>query len=469
MDVFISYRRDTGSVLANYIRKLLTAEGVDVFFDKDDIDNEQFPQRIKKGIDSAPNFIMILTKGYFKRREGVDRVREEIEYAVKNKKNFILISSADYSHASETKWDEEEDFIKGFKEFNFKKSESMSEREEHVFVEWIINHMKNGNGRPYTRKKQTQNNSYYSEHGMDEEDFMWIAADHVVCKRMDWSILERAIETEKIFEGRENLNLLVYQAYDIETYKDKYALNPATKDSRKNKIDLNQIYGITYRGMLEDANRVFGEGHFVANEFESESYTPAVKELMEKNNIKGFDIIDLTLILKDMLEPEKILRELSKLLSPRGGIIYIRELDDDYIDGYPDEKRYIPKLKELLDLDDGAGNRHLGKKVYTYLIRSGADSVYVSDEVLSTANHKSKFQLAICRNYFSYLVPELRTLSEDTEENRNNPNFKKYEDGYRWLLNNYDDVESLFCSPEFYFRAGYVAGYGVYKPEDDES
>ena len=73
----------------------------------------------------------------------------------------------------------------------------------------------------------------------------------------------------------------------------------------------------------------------------------------------------------------------------------------------------------------------------------------------------------MCDNYFSYLIPELRALAEDTEENRQNSNYQKYVDAYNWLLEYYDDVESLFCSPEFYFRAGYVAGYGVFV-EDEE-
>ena len=466
MDVFISYRRNTGASLCGIVRELLKKKKIDVFFDKDNIRSEQFPERIKKGIDSSPNFLMILTPGYFVKREGIDRVREEILYAVEKKKKFILVYSEEYDN-DEVDWENEQDEIKQFENFNRIKYESMSSRETEFFVEKIIKDMVGHDGLPYVLNKKAQNNSYYTVHSMDEADFLWIRADHTVCKHLDWSILEKAITTESIFENRDNLNLLVYKAYDIETYAKKYALNPKTAGDRSVGIDPEQIYGVTYRGLIEEANEVFGEGHFIPDEFDTENYIEAVKMLMKRNNIQGFDIIDLTLILKDVLEPEKTLRELSKLLNPQGGIIYIRELDDDYVDAYPDEKKLIPKLKELLELDEGAGNRHLGKKIYTYLIRSGADKVYISDEILSTANHKTNFQLAISYNYFSYLLPELKTLSEDTEENRNNPNFEKYVDGYRWLRSNYDDVESMFCSPEFYFRAGYIAGYGVFMPDEE--
>lgn len=467
MDVFISYRRDTGATLASLIRKLLEGKGIDVFYDKDSIGNEEFPQRIRNCIDSAPNFLMILTPGYFTKREGIDRVREEILYAVEQNKNCILIFSNEYQHEEETDWAKEPEEIRRFEYYNRIKYESMSKKAENTFLESIIDCMKGADGLPFVINKRAKNNSYYSVHNMEEADFLWIKADHQVCKHIDWTVLERAITTESVFADRDDLSLLVYKAYDIETYADKYALSPKTRAGRTKRIDPEKIYGVTYRGLLEEAEEKFGRGHFIADEFETEDYIDAVRKLMDENDIDGFDIIDLTLILKDMPEPEKTLRELTKLLNPEGGIIYIRELDDDYVDAYPDEKKLIPKLKEYLELDEGAGNRHLGKKVYTYLIRSGADKVYLSDEILTTANHKTAFQLAISHNYFSYLLPEMKALSEDNEDNRKNPNYEKYVEAYRWLRSNYDEVESLFCSPEFYFRAGYVAGYGVFEPEEE--
>ena len=35
------------------------------------------------------------------------------------------------------------------------------------------------------------------------------------------------------------------------------------------------------------------------------------------------------------------------------------------------------------------------------------------------------------------------------------------------LYSDYSDIESTFCSQDFYFRAGYVAGYGVFKQDPD--
>ena len=124
-------------------------------------------------------------------------------------------------------------------------------------------------------------------------------------------------------------------------------------------------------------------------------------------------------------------------------------------------------MKSILDLDEGAGNRHTGKKIYTFLKRAGAEKVYIADKIISTANHKSQFQQKIFETYFSYLRPELRALAFNSDENKNNPKYEKYVEAYEWLEENYSDIESTFCSQDFYFRAGYVAGYGVFKQDPD--
>ncbi len=465
MDIFISYRRDTGGSLAALINDKLTQKGVETFFDRENIHNVDFWQKIQSGIDRSPNFLMILSPGYFvKRKNDVDYVRKEIIYAIQKHKNILAIASKDYN-CNEIEWEKQEKEIQFLKKFDYKiyPLEGNQEVVDAFLSSYIINEMKDYDGTKFSLTPKILNNSWYSNHEMNDSDSLWIKTDHIVCKTLDWEILERAITQEGLFENKNELNLLCYKAYDIPTYRKKYDLNP--KSSKSGVI--KNIYGVTYRKFLEEADTVFGEKHFIADEFETENYVSMIEKILIDNHIEGFDIIDLTLIIKDLVEPERTIRDLVKYLNPEGGIIYIRELDDDYLDGYPDENGYIEKLKSILELDDAAGNRHTGKKIYTFLKRAGAESVYISDKVISTANHNSQFQNKIFETYFSYLLPELKALSEDSEENRRRPKFEKYQKNYEWLKNNYYKIESMFCSSEFYFRAGYVAGYGVFKRDPE--
>ena len=469
MDIFISYRRDTGRTQAALIKSELEKRNIDVFLDTNSIHNEDFWEKIKKSIDMCPNFLMMITPGYFvKRDDSEDYVRKEMLYAKERGKNIIAIMSSKYN-PDEVDWNAEENAeIKEFETYNYYKYTHGSDAIVQTFYESaIIRNMVDHKGKRFSTKKKLQTNSWYSNHEMTEADTIWIKTDHVVCRELDWEILEKAITEEKIFGEKKDLKLLCYKAYDIPTYKRKYDLRPRKTGEPELETKITDVYGICYSGNLDEAIKTFGEGHFLDDKFEEgETYFSRIEDIMRDNDIEGFDIIDLTLVIKDNESPEKTIRHLSKYLSREGGIIYIRELDDDYIDMYPDEKQILKKLKYYLTLDKGAGNRHTGKKVYTFLKRSGAKKVYLSDKIISSANYDSNFHGAMFMNYFSYLQPEFEALVDETDES--DPNYRKYEDALFWINENFDSIESMFRAPDLYFRAGYVAGYAVYHRNDYE-
>lgn len=91
--VFISYRREGGREIARNIYERLTLLGYSTFFDYDSMRNGMFNQQIYSAIDQASDFILILTNGSLERCNNAgDWVREEIEYALRNKKNIILLA-----------------------------------------------------------------------------------------------------------------------------------------------------------------------------------------------------------------------------------------------------------------------------------------------------------------------------------------------------------------------------------------
>ena len=525
MDIFISYRRDTGTELAHNIFQHLDKKGIRCFLDANSIENEDFWEKIKLNIDRAPNFLMIVTPGYLVKRNNEDYCHKEIAYALEKKKTIIAIRNSDYN-LNDVDWENASESIRYFKTFNIEPYEyGNKDVEEARIMSIIIKKMKDERGNHFSTIKKIENNTWYNNVGMSDEDMRWIKADYEVCHEFDQRILKRAMGEKGVFDNRNELNLLVYKAYDIPTYAKKYSMDQKTdfagiiprtqnedvlffvnedetekkgkkkkdknKKGKKDKKDkdkkgkknkskennnkdadfsirdaeksIHDIYGVTYRDLVKDADEIFGNGHFIADEFETEDYVDEIRKMMETKGVEYFDIIDLTLILKDLEKPEELLRKLARLLNPKGGIIYIRELDDDYVDMYPDEMEMVKKLKKLLEIDDGAGNRHTGKKIYTYLKRAGADKVYIADEIISTANRNARYQQLVYDNYFSYLLPELKALVDRAE--KTDRNYEQYEEGYRWFKENKDAIISKMCSPEVYFRAGYVAGYGVFLPE----
>lgn len=82
-DVFISYRRSDGFIIAEALYKYLTSKGLRVFFDKHEmIDGHYFTTQIATNLKIAPNYILVATDNVFKFRENEDWVCKEIEVAI---------------------------------------------------------------------------------------------------------------------------------------------------------------------------------------------------------------------------------------------------------------------------------------------------------------------------------------------------------------------------------------------------
>lgn len=460
-DIFISYRHDTGSSDAGIVHVLFEKMGVTSFLDNRVIRNEDFFNRIKHSIDASPNYLMILTRGYLVRRQAEDWVRKEIEYALSKRKNIIGLAFDNYNH-NEVDWEHEDPVFKDrFQQFNyFTFTRSLPE----ASLERVIDKMLDVSGNKFSIEKKLINNPWYSVHDFTEEDKLWIEADSDICKRLDWEVLDRALN-EKIFGERKDLSMFVYKAYDIDTYDLKYSLG----DKRTNPRRISDVFGLTYDFLTDYANARFGPGHFAQDllstlptqEKRKTYFKTVVSKMLKDHSLPGFDLIDLTLIIKDRTNPERIVQQMTQYLNPKGGIIYIRELDDDLVYGYPDEKGLIKHMVELLHVDYGAGNRHTGMKIYNYLFEAGASKVYMSDRIISTANLNQAQRLRILDAYFSYLKPEMRILAEE------HPDDEKFSEGLQWLKEHYDEIERLFASKSFYFRTGHVLGYGVFKSEED--
>ena len=96
-DVFISYRRTTGSNDARLLEQALRARGFNVFFDYNSLRSGKFDESIFTAIEQSPVFILILSEKCFEGCSSeTDWVRMEIEHALKIKgKTIIPVAPSD--------------------------------------------------------------------------------------------------------------------------------------------------------------------------------------------------------------------------------------------------------------------------------------------------------------------------------------------------------------------------------------
>lgn len=91
-NIFISYRRKGGDVMAKYLHLLLTEMGYTVFYDYESLHSGQFEERILDNIEKCDDFLVVLSKNMFDEYpEDDDWVQKEVKHAMKHNKNIVPI------------------------------------------------------------------------------------------------------------------------------------------------------------------------------------------------------------------------------------------------------------------------------------------------------------------------------------------------------------------------------------------
>ena len=96
--VFISYRREGGEILARMLYEKLAQLRYDVFYDHDGLSSGPFAETLYRRIDECTDFLVVLSPGGLDRcADPADWVRNEISYAIKGNKNIIPIMIRGFS------------------------------------------------------------------------------------------------------------------------------------------------------------------------------------------------------------------------------------------------------------------------------------------------------------------------------------------------------------------------------------
>jgi len=439
MDVFISYRREGGLDFSGRLYEKLVANGYTVFFDLEGMNAGRFDTQIYKKIERSDNFILILSPHSLDRcKNDDDWVRLEIEKALELKKNIVLVLMQGFEFPEDLP-----NSLKEIKHFQGVWYFYTNNGFNTTYTQ-ILLYLKDKDGKPLTEIKQKRtSNTYYETIGIKEEEKKRIIKDHKICKDIEVKIFQ------EMLAERDNLVVFNPAVYEVTSTMDKYMEHP----------QISHVYGfVCNQAAADEANTMYGKDghHFYAGNMEDIDFCNKMDILLEENNLNGFDLVDLTLILKDSEKPFERLSSIVERLNSNA-IIYVRELDDDMVIGYPDNQNMFANLIKLLKIDKYAGNRNMGRSVYTYLKRTGATKVRMVNTLLTTANMNAQKRKMLFDTYFSYLEPEIDDLIAQTSDN------ELYQNAKKWLTENYSQIQQTVMSNEFLFVSGFMFFYGIYE------
>ncbi len=154
-DVFISYRRSTGSQLASLLKVHLQLRGLTVFLDVAELGSGKFDEAILTTIERSSNFLLVLSESCLDRCRGdvhqQDWLHKEIVCALKHKKHSIPVIESNF------KWPTESSLPEDIKQIFTWNGVSWSHEYQEASVEKLINFLQLS---PRTGKMRSNTLSY---------------------------------------------------------------------------------------------------------------------------------------------------------------------------------------------------------------------------------------------------------------------------------------------------------------------
>lgn len=245
---------------------------------------------------------------------------------------------------------------------------------------------------------------------------------------------------DKVFEGKKDLNVL-----------DCHALHPRSALKRLNREETNKYIGLCYdKVTVDNANKSFGNDFvkFYQLAVLDDDFENKIKRIMEDNDIEKFDVINITMGLTDSKKPYKFLKNVVSLLKT-DGYVYIRDLDDIIVYGYPDNNNLIKRYIEIIRDDKFAGNRDSARSIYENLIRCHAKYVSLEQCGINTSTMSLEDKKRLFISYFTFAKREFELLLKKEPDN------EKYKENIEFIEDYVDDIERSFESEEFIFNSGF--------------
>lgn len=431
-DVFISYRRDGGYETARLLYEHLKGEGLNPFFDLEELKSGLFNTKIYTEIENSSNFLLILPPSSLDRCNNEDDwLRLEIEHALKFNKNIIPVMMKNFT------WpDNMPESIKNIANYN---GLEMSREYFDASIKKIISLMKD-----ITLKPSSSKHEYVASERNENKYFT--ASDLKELKRLKiqqnlMSEFDKETYT-KILNRYDDIKIL-----DVGSNNGDFIMN---RMGLKDNVSL--VVGLEYdQNIVEKANEKYNQNnaYFYQVNVEDDILSEKIEEILLEHNIEKFNVINLSMIILHLKNPFKLLKTIRKYLSNDGSII-IRDIDDGLNYAYPDENGDFAKAVSICKQNETSGYRHSGRQIYTLLKRTGYADIKLEKSGLSTIGMDFEEREALFDTYFSFILDDCEIMMERYPGNKN------YIDDYNWYKNIYEDLEERFQDETFVFSLGFM-------------
>lgn len=443
-DVFISYRRKTGTEFARMLYEKLKSFGMNIFFDIEEIHRGKFNEKLYDSIINSKYFILILSEGSLDScTEEGDWLRLEIGCAFRNGIEIIPVMLDGFRYPDKNLNEIEElRLIQAvpFNEYYFEPSiDKITDRLKNVRFSKRKSDIKSGG---ISSPNEVKARTHISDNGKSDFFSDKNRNERIRLERQQALLLNYDKEVyDKLLCGKKDLNVL-----DIGS-----GSGSALMQRFGDREEIGKIIGVEFnRTNVDDANEKYkgSKASFYEADVEAYDFIDTLKEIMEENNIGKFDFINILAVVSHLKNPAKVIRNVKKVCS-ENAVIFIRNIDDGFNIAYPDEKGDFSKALSIPCKLTSCGYRFSGRQVYGMLKNADYRDIVLEKSGISSVGMGYEDREALFEVLFRFImngiVKELTVT--DSEE---------ISELYNWYTDIYDELEERFMHNDFFFNLGFL-------------
>ncbi len=385
-DVFISYKRSDGTMLAKFFRTMLEEQGYRVFLDLKELRNGRFDTQLREVLAHCGDVLCVLTPDYIasmRQEPGEDNwVGLELVQALDEAepKNIIPITVDTAAMPERGSLFPAVADVGAYEAVRY--NSQGTHEEEAAFLTRLTNMLTSTPRKVNYLKHIT--NSGYSSTFKPEQRRLRLQAQYST--ELDRQVFQYALER---LPRRPLVGLDLGCADGTVTRKrfgcfDRFETVIGV-DKNADAIAATQSDGV-YRFRVADA--------------ESDDFETAMEQVLADAGVDGVDLVFSALTVHHMTDPIRALTRLRRFVRP-GGAILLRGVDDGTMVSYGDEglaERCIELSMGLENMSD----RYHGRKFYAQLLRAGYEDVKMFFTTDCTVGMDDEERDELYRYYFNF-------------------------------------------------------------------
>ncbi len=188
---------------------------------------------------------------------------------------------------------------------------------------------------------------------------------------------------------------------------------------------------------------------FYKVDLEADDFEERMDEIMAENDIEKFDWINVLAVVSHLKSPYKVFKALKKM-TKRGGVFFVRNIDDGINLAYPDKENRFKRAFGILSKCDTVGYRYSGRELFSIFTTLNFSKITLEKFGLNNINMDYDNKTAFFDVIFGFIKNGLKNAV------KNHPNDEELKVEQAWFLDEYDEMEEQFLANETFVNFGFL-------------